>query len=61
MNGQVTEVFETFNENTIKIDKLSGLVSNFIKQLLEHIQDGGLNTSLNYIRQVTKNISCKCG
>jgi hypothetical protein len=61
MNGQIVEVFETYNENTIGIDKLSGLVSNFMKQLLEHIHDGGLNTSLSYIKQVTKNINSKCG
>jgi hypothetical protein len=46
MSGQVLEVFETCSENTIGIDKLSGLVSNFMKQLLKHIQDGGLNTNL---------------
>lgn len=46
MSGQIAKVLEACNENVVGIDKLNGLVSNFMKQLLQHIKDGGLNTSL---------------
>jgi hypothetical protein len=46
MSGQIAKVLQACNENVAGIDKLNGLVSNFMKQLLQHIQDGGLNTSL---------------